>query len=121
MVARASAGRRVLVDELGKIAEVSELAVYDSLPPRDKGELEEFRKALEKGELDGVIFTSSLMAENLLDYLGSDALKRLNEIVVCSIGPVTAETLRKRGVKVSCMPEKYTLEDALLEIKKSFS
>ncbi len=78
--------------------------------------MKEFKELLESGEIDFVIFTSSKSAENLVDYLGKDALKQLKKTSVCAIGPITASTLEKLGVHVACVPKDYTIEAALQEI-----
>ncbi|MFQ5801129.1 MAG: uroporphyrinogen-III synthase, partial [Candidatus Hydrothermarchaeales archaeon] len=118
LVARAAIARKVLVEELSKVADVTEIAIYDTALPEDKTEMKRFKELLEKDEMDAVIFTSSQMARNLLDFLGKEGAKRLNEIIVCAIGPVTARTLEERGVRITCMPEEYTVDAALEEIEK---
>lgn len=118
LVARAAIARKVLVEELSRVADVTEIAIYDTALPEDKREMEKFKDFLEDGEINAIIFTSSQMARNLLDFLGGEGAKRLNEITVCAIGPITARTLGEYGVIVTCVPEEYTVDAALEEIEK---
>jgi len=118
LVARASVGREVLIEELKKVAEVREIELYDTTLPKDKSKMLGFKEKLEKGEVSAVIFTSSQAAKNLLDFLGKEAIKKINKTAVCAIGPITAKTLEEYGVKISAIPKEYTVEAALDEIEK---
>lgn len=120
LLARAAIGREELAEELRKANEVVEVPLYDSIMPRDLSSVREFKEAITKGAIDAVIFTSSQSAENVLDFL--DELKeKLNEVVVCAIGPHTAEALMERGVRVSIVPKEYTIAacfDALEKVRR---
>ena len=121
LIARAAIARKELVEMLSEKSIVTEIAIYDTIAPRDKTGLKRFKTLLEKRGLDAVIFTSSQMARNLIDFVGKEGVKRLNEIVTCAIGPVTARTLKEYGVKMTCMPSEYTIDAALSEISKHIS
>jgi len=118
LVARAKKGKRRLVEILSDAAIVSEIAIYDSIPPRDETGMKRFKTLLEKREIDAIIFTSSLSAQNLLEFIGGRGQMLLKKIVVCAIGPITAKTLSELGIPVDCMPTKYTVDAALDEIKQ---
>ncbi|MFQ5816278.1 MAG: uroporphyrinogen-III synthase [Candidatus Hydrothermarchaeaceae archaeon] len=117
LIARASIGREILVKELRKVANVSEVPLYDTVVPSDKSGMIEFSEVLRKGELDAVIFTSSQTAKNLFDYLGEDLRKYLGDVLVCAIGPQTSQTLEEYGVRVDIMPERYTVGACLDELE----
>ncbi len=119
LVARAAIGREILVEELKKIADVTEVPLYDTAVPRDKSGMDAFSEALKKGDLDAVIFTSSQTTANIFDYLGEDIRKQMDEVFVCAIGPLTAKTLEEHNVKVDIMPEKYTVGACLDELEKA--
>jgi len=121
LVARAKKARTGLVEMLSDAADVTEIAIYDSLVPRDKTGMKRFKSILNSGEIDAIVFTSSLAARNLLDFIGEALRSRLNEIIVCAIGPVTARTLEEQGITPTCMPEIYTIDAALDEISKHLS
>jgi uroporphyrinogen-III synthase len=118
LVARAAAGRKELVEELEKVASVSEIQLYDSLPPSDNSDLRRLKKFLENKELDSIIFTSSLISKNILEFLGDDRNSLLSGLTICAIGPITAATLEEYEIKVDCTPKVHTIEGALDEIKK---
>ncbi len=119
LVARAARARRTLVDELKKVARVREVAIYDTSKPTDRKTLELFKKSLEKKEIDAVVFTSSQMTANVLDFLGQSTKSLLEGVVVCAIGPVTASTLVNLGIGVTCVPDEYTIEGALDAIERT--
>ena len=118
LVARAKKARAKLVDMLSDAADTTEIAIYDTISPTDKTGLKRFKTLLEKSEIDAIVFTSSLAARNLLDFIGEEGRSRVNEIIVCAIGPVTARTLEELNVKAQCMPAEYTVDAALGEISK---
>jgi len=80
---------------------------------------ESFFRDLTAGKIHAVVFGSSLCVKNLFQMLSEQApAERLRDLLnegvtVVAIGPVTAETLRKMGVKVDVMPEAHLFEDAL--------
>lgn len=114
LVARASIGREVLIDELKRVANVTEVPLYDTAMPRNKSGIKALEKALERGEINAIIFTSSQSAKNLFGAGDKKGLvKNLDKITVCAIGPITAQTLLEFGVKVTVMPEKYTIKACL--------
>ncbi|MEE8167829.1 MAG: uroporphyrinogen-III synthase [Candidatus Hydrothermarchaeales archaeon] len=109
LVARAAIGREVLVEELRKVAQVVEVPLYDTEMPKDASGIEEFAMALDAGEIDAVIFTSSQTASNLFEVLGGEFSRKLSKVKVCAIGPKTAETLQGFGVEVDITPNEYTV------------
>jgi uroporphyrinogen III methyltransferase/synthase len=117
LVARASIGRDILVQELRKKAEVTEVPLYDTVMVSDTSGIEAFSKLLDKDSIDAIIFTSSQAAKNLLSSLSKAKLRKLDEITVCAIGPITAAALRERDIGVDVMPEEYTVKACLDEIE----
>jgi uroporphyrinogen-III synthase len=100
-------------------AKVHELYVYASLLPHDQHLNERFLKDLRAGMIDAIIFGSSLSVTNLFDMLGKliskEKLRELlnNELTIVAIGPVTAQTLLKMGLKVEVVPKSYLFEEAI--------
>jgi uroporphyrinogen III methyltransferase/synthase len=120
LVARASIGREVLVEELRRGgAEVTEVPLYDTPPPREGRGAEELRRRLEARDLDAVIFTSSQTVKNLFQTLGARLADLLEGVKVCAIGPITARTLEERGVRVDIQPEEYTVEACFRALRGS--
>jgi uroporphyrinogen III methyltransferase/synthase len=107
LVARASIGREILIQELKKHAEVVEVALYDTEMPRDAVSPEVLK------DVDAIIFTSSQSVKNLYAAWGENLKKSIEGVKVCAIGPITAETLRGLGIRVDIVPQKYTVEACL--------
>ncbi len=112
LVARANIAREVLIKELKKVADVDEVKIYDIAEPRDTKDVEEFYEELKKGRVYAIIFTSSQNVINLKKIL-KDRFHEINKIKVCAIGPITAKTLEKHGIRVDFVPEVYTVEACL--------
>jgi uroporphyrinogen-III synthase len=121
LLARATRARKELLLMLNEKASVTEIAIYDTVPPTDKSGMKRFKEMLALGEIDVILFTSSLAAEILLDFIGEAGRKRLKEKLVCAIGPITARTLEEHGITPTCMPDEYTIDAALDEISKHIS
>ncbi len=90
-------------------AEVFPVHVYRWELPEDVGPLQAAIRALVAGQVDVVMFTSSVQlvhAVQAAEQLGlqSQFLSALQKTFVASIGPTTSETLRNHGVKVDFEP-----------------
>jgi uroporphyrinogen III methyltransferase/synthase len=110
LLARAEVARDVLPDGLAARGyEVEVLAVYRTEPaPPDAGALAQVRA----GEVDVITFTSSSTVDNFCDAVGTE-LPDPQPLVV-SIGPVTSETARARGLRVDVEADPHTI-DGLVE------
>ena len=118
LVARADIGREVLITELQKHADVTEVTVYNTIMPCDKTPMRDFLAALEKGRITAAIFTSSQNVKNLFASLDRERLSGgLKKVKVCAIGPITARTLEEHGVEVDVTPQEYTVEACLEAIR----
>jgi uroporphyrinogen III methyltransferase/synthase len=108
LVARAESARDVIPTGLtagGYVVDV--LAVYHTVPVTpDAGDLARVRR----GEVDAVTFTSSSTVNNFCDAVGPVASPRR----VFSIGPVTSDTVRARGMTVHAEADPHTI-DGLVE------
>jgi uroporphyrinogen III methyltransferase/synthase len=109
LLARARGGRDVLADALrARGAEVDVLDLYQSLAePLTAATLAAVRAA------DYVTFTSSSTVRNLLDALAPDGGALSPHTRVVSIGPVTSETLRERGVAVAVEAAQHDVDGLL--------
>ena len=68
------------------------------------------RELLESGRLDAVTFTSSSTVRGFLALLGAvEARRLLEEVVVAAIGPITAATAAEHGLRVTVVPDEYTI------------
>lgn len=118
LVARASIGREVLVTELKKYAQVTEVPIYETVMPQDKTPMNDFLSALEDGKITAAVFTSSQNVKNMFTVLDKGRLiGGLKKVKVCAIGPITAKTLGEYGVVVDATPRDYTVDACLREIE----
>jgi len=76
--------------------------------------------ALEKHQLDAVVFSSPSTVHNLATLLGGEELlrDRLGGVVVASIGPITSQACRELGLQVSVEPRQATLDALLDELER---
>ncbi len=118
LIPRAQEARMVLVDELNhKGAFVDVAPVYKTV----KAEINyEFIPYLKDG-VDLAIFTSSSTVKNFFEMFEQDAANIIKTSVIACIGPITAETAVKKGLKVSIQPSRYTIESLVEQIAQYFS
>ena len=110
VLARAAVARDVLPD--GLAARGWDVAVVEAYRTEPAPVTDAQREALARADV--VTFTSSSTVERLLDAVGPDAVPP----VVACIGPVTAETARRRGLEVDVEAPVHTiggLVDALVD------
>jgi len=116
LLPRAEVAREVLPEQLKSMgAKVHILPIYRTVKPR--GLKKKIHGELKKG-VDMVVFTSSSTVKNFMEIRG---IKKFLNLPVAVIGPVTAETLMKYGLKPTVMPKKYTTKSLVKEITKFFS
>ncbi len=110
-VARSDHGSDELIEGLvGAGAYVHETVLYALRRPSGGGEKTAY--ALRDGELDAVLFTSSLTVEHLVVALDETGVgvDGLDDVLVCAIGAPTRETAESMGVEVDVVPEEATFE-----------
>jgi uroporphyrinogen III methyltransferase/synthase len=112
LLPRAAGARAILPDTLrARGALVDEVVAYAAVVPPG-ADVDGLRAALAAGEIDAVTFTSSSTVTNFAAIVGTDAvaaLARAERPLVACIGPVTATTARRLGLRVDVMPESYTV------------
>jgi uroporphyrinogen-III synthase len=114
-------GARVAVQEYGvsnpellaglaeRGAKVTRVPVYQWALPEDQAPLRAAVKALVAGEIDVVLFTTSVQATHLFQVAAEMKLEEamrvgLGGAVVVSIGPTTSEELQRRGIRADLEP-----------------
>lgn len=113
-VARSDHGSRDLLVGLNDAgAFVHETVLYELERPEGGGTATV--EALVSGNLDAVLFTSSLTVEHLLDAAGKEGVEdemidALGDVVVGAIGEPTRRTAEMFGVDVDFLPEQQTFE-----------
>ena len=117
LLARAKEARNVLPDALQAAgADVEVVAVYETVA--DCENKDELVTALQNKAIDCITFTSSSTVKNLLQALG-DAKELLTGVTLAAIGPITAKTMEKNGLKPTVCAEAYTI-DGLVEALNKF-
>jgi uroporphyrinogen III methyltransferase/synthase len=90
-----------------KGAVVNEVAAYRTLAV---GAPDELKALLENGQIDIVTFTSSSTVRNLAAGLSNlDPGKTLSRPLVACIGPVTARTAKRLGIRVDVVAREHTI------------
>ena len=119
LLPRAEAARDVIPGELMKLGATVDVAtVYRTVSSgRKKSELEEWIK---KGKVDVITFTSSSTVTNFIKIMGGD-FSLPSQVRIACIGPVTAATAKKAGLKINIMQERYTIPGLVEGIVDYFS
>lgn len=106
LIPRAEEAREILPDTLrAQGHRVDVVPAYRTVQGEADGA--SLREQLEGGELDLVTFTSSSTVTNLLKIIGDAG--SLQGVRTACIGPVTAETARKKGIEPDIVAEEYTI------------
>lgn len=106
-------------------AEVSSVAPYVYADDVEDARVEELVSAILDGQLDAVAFTSATQVRRLFQIgrrqCGEQALlDGLGQLKVAAVGPVVADELRERGVRVDLMPESsFFMKPLVRELVKS--
>jgi len=114
-------GKRVAVQEYGvsnpellsglreRGAVVTQVPIYQWALPEDVAPLRAAVKALANGEIDVVLFTTSVQIAHLFQIAAEMKLEEqmrrgLGRAIVASIGPTTSEELQRRGIRADIEP-----------------
>ncbi len=116
---RARGARRALVTGLERLgATVDELPLYSAAVPKEVDA--EAMARLRAGEVDIVTFASSSAVRNLLKMLDGDKAPLDKPLIAC-IGPVTARTARRAGLRVDVQAPEHTIEGLLAVLESHLS
>jgi uroporphyrinogen III methyltransferase/synthase len=117
LLARADRGRPLLKEELARVADVEQIAVYRSADAQSLPDAVVERIA--EGTVDWITLTSSAITERLHDLLPEPARRRVGTLVrLATLSPVTSATARRLGWSVAAEARTYTwdgLVRALIE------
>lgn len=109
LIPRAKEGREVLIDGLKELkckVEVAE-AYRNVIPKVPSWELE---KLFFESKPNWITFASSSSVDNFVKILGKKNLKTyLARVKIACIGPITAASAKKQGIKVDVVPEESTM------------
>lgn len=123
LLPRAAEAREVLPRELEKMgARVDVVEAYRTIRP--EGDRARVREMLEAGDIHMVTFTSSSTVRNFIHMFereGAAFFTWMKKTAIACIGPVTAETAEKHGLKVTLVAPQYTIEALTSAISRHFS
>lgn len=109
LLARAKKARDILPKGLRKKgAEVDVVEAYRTVKPR--GGTKRLKQLLTDDKIDVITFTSSSTFNHFAELLKAEELKKLLKgIAIACIGPITAQTAKKWGMRVQIQPKQYTI------------
>lgn len=109
LLARAKVARDILPKGLRKMgAEVDVVEAYRTVNPR--GGTKRLNQLLLERGIDAITFTSSSTVNHFAELLKKEDLKiLLKDIAIACIGPITAKTARRWGMRVQIQPKQYTI------------
>lgn len=121
LLPRATQAREILPDELrhrGALVDV--VPAYRTIVPEDR--LSSIVDDLNGGKINLVTFTSSSTVHNLVKLLEpGPAAAIINKAVVACIGPITADTARKMGLRIDVEAEVFTIEGLCRAISRFYT
>jgi uroporphyrinogen III methyltransferase/synthase len=108
LIPRAKVAREILPETLREAgAEVVVPPTYETVPVSEGAD--ELAKLLETGGIDCVTFTASSTVDNFVWAFGDNAARLLGNARVACIGPITADSARKHGIRVDVEASEYTI------------
>ena len=126
IVPRSGASTPFLKDLLEKIGlHVTELYLYDVCAFRDTSQWNEFRDLFSQDKVDGIIFTSASSVRAFFEIMTKDhdenqLVDMLHKTMVVSIGPFTADELKKFSVK-NAVADVHTIPGSFDVLAKALS
>jgi uroporphyrinogen III methyltransferase/synthase len=118
LVPRAETARPELVQSLrSQAAEVEELPLYRTEIPQHPNE--DVLAQIRHGRIDVATFASSSAVRNLAKMLGDD-LTPLRSAAVACIGPITAHTAERCGLRVSVVSAEATIPSLVASLRAYF-
>ena len=126
IVPRSGASTPFLKKLLEKIGlHVYELYLYDVCAFRDTSQWNEFRQLFSENKIDGVIFTSASSVRAFFEIMTKDfeqnnILNNLHKTIVISIGPFTADELKKYNVE-NQIADVHTISGSFDRLVREFS
>lgn len=120
LLPRAAVARETLPDQLRAQGATLDVApAYQTVRP--KTDTKELIRRIKEGSIHAVTFTSSSTVTHFMELIGATLKPQLANIAVACIGPVTAKTAEKAGLKVDIMAEEYTVDGLIAALEKHFS
>jgi uroporphyrinogen III methyltransferase / synthase len=121
LIPRALEAREILPEELRRMgAIVDVIPVYQTVIPL--GRMDQFHAILQQNGVAMIVFTSSSTIINLGKMVSPQSLPDvLKNLSIACIGPITAATASKSGLRVSVMPLRFDLPALVESIEQFFA
>ena len=119
LLVRAKVARDVIPNELRKAgAQVDVVEAYETVVP--KSSRARLKRALNNPQRrpEVVTFTSSSTVRNFVELLGAPG-RKLNGILMASIGPITSATLQELGLRVDIAAKEFSIPGLVEAIRRS--
>jgi uroporphyrinogen-III synthase len=106
-------------------ASVRTVMPYVYAPAVDAEHVVDLIQKMSRGEVDTIVFTSSPQVDRLFEVAAKNRLEAelqqgLGRLCVAAVGPVVAETLRRRGAHVDVCPEQgFVMKKLVQELKRT--
>lgn len=108
LIPRAKVAREVLPEKLREAgADVVVPAAYETVP--SSAGKDSLARDLGTGAIDCVTFTASSTVDNFVAAFGVEAARLLAGTSVVCIGPITADTARRHGLRMDSEAREYTI------------
>lgn len=119
LLPRADIADKELAEAISQLgAEVYEVVVYQTVPVATA--IPQVKEMLLSREIDVITFTSSSTVSNLVALFNKEELAANNAKIAC-IGPKTADTAARVGLKVDIVASENTIPGLVTAIEKYFS
>jgi uroporphyrinogen III methyltransferase/synthase len=116
LMPRADIADKEVTSGLAKLgATIDEFDIYKTVMPSYKPN--DLGRLLSGDSIDIVTFTSSSTVTNFLSLLGDKGKSQVRATIAC-IGPKTAETAKKAGLKVDIIAREQTMEGLVRSIEE---
>lgn len=96
---------------------ITEHVIYHTVRPRSASS--EIKKLISSGKIDIITFTSSSTVTNFVHGLTARQIQSIKSIIAC-IGPKTAATARKAGLKVHIVAKEQTIPGLVQAVEDYF-
>lgn len=120
LIPRAEEAREALPEILrARGATVNVVPAYRTVSAA-KDDADSLRDALREG-VDAVTFASASTVQHVCDALGEEAATLLARTAIATIGPITSDAVRRRGMTVSIEAAVYTADGLLDALRAHFA
>jgi uroporphyrinogen III methyltransferase/synthase len=119
LLPRAAVARETLPDQMrAQGATIDVAPAYQTVRPQT--ETRDLTRRIKEGSVHAITFTSSSTVTHFMVLVGKELQPQLAKVAVACIGPVTAKTAEKAGLKVDVMAEEYTVDGLIAALEKHF-